>query len=205
MDRIGRMKERKRLVSLILLILSIPVTSSYLHTDPLLPIKRAGVRAAGYAMLRETDELRAKEIMPEEVREGDTVRVRYRGTLADGAVFDESPAGEPFEFTVGAGQTIAGFDAGVRGMKVGETRTVEIEADEAYGQRVEALVNTVAREGMRLGQEPEVGMNVVMQLPDGNQIPLTITEVTETHVTLDANHPLAGEKLIFEIELLEIN
>jgi peptidylprolyl isomerase len=143
--------------------------------------------------------------MREEVREGDTVRVRYRGTLADGAVFDESPAGEPLEFTVGAQQVIAGFDAGVRGMKVGETRTVEIESEEAYGQRVEALVNTVAREGMRLGQEPEVGMNVVMQLPDGNQIPLTITEVTETHVTLDANHPLAGEKLIFEIELLEIN
>jgi peptidylprolyl isomerase len=142
--------------------------------------------------------------MPEEVREGDTVRVRYRGTLTNGDVFDESPAGEPLEFTVGAQQVIAGFDEGVRGMKVGETRTVEIEAEDAYGERVEALVNTVAREGMRLEQEPEVGMNLLMQLPDGNQIPLAVTDVTETHVTLDANHPLASEKLTFEIELLEI-
>ncbi len=143
--------------------------------------------------------------MPEEVREGDTVRVRYRGRLASGEVFDESPAGEPFVFTVGTGQVIAGFDEGVRGMRVGETRAVEIGAEDAYGERVEALVNTIPREGMRLGQEPEVGMNVVMRLPDGNQIPLTVTAVTETHVTLDANHPLAGEKLTFEIELLAID
>ena len=98
----------------------------------------------------------------------------------------------------------AGFEQGVRGMAVGETRTVEIETDDAYGPRNDALVNTVAREGMRLEHEPEVGMSLLMQLPDGNQIPLTVTGVTDTHVTLDANHPLAGEKLIFEIELLEI-
>ncbi|MFN2598158.1 MAG: peptidylprolyl isomerase [Pyrinomonadaceae bacterium] len=143
--------------------------------------------------------------MPEEVREGDSVRVRYRGKLTSGDVFDESPEGEPLQFTVGAGQVIAGFDAGVRGMRVGDTRTVEIEADDAYGERVEQLVNTISRAGMNLPQEPEVGMSVLMQLPDGNQIPLTVTDVTETHVTLDANHPLAGEKLIFEIELLAID
>jgi peptidylprolyl isomerase len=142
--------------------------------------------------------------MPEKVKEGDTIRVRYTGRLANGDVFDESPEGEPLEFHVGANQVIAGFDEGVRGMELGERRTVEIEPDEAYGQRVDALVNTVAREGMRLEQEPEVGMSLLMQLPDGNQIPLTVTDVTETHVTLDANHPLAGKKLIFEIELMEI-
>lgn len=142
--------------------------------------------------------------MPEQVKDGDTVRVRYTGRLESGDVFDQSPEGEPLEFVVGAEQVIAGFDRGVRGMKVGESRTVEIEADEAYGPRVDALVNSVAREGMKLEGEPEVGMSLVMQLPEGNQIPLTITGVTETHVTLDANHPLAGEKLIFDIELLEI-
>jgi peptidylprolyl isomerase len=142
--------------------------------------------------------------MPEKVKDGDTVRVRYRGRLTNGDVFDESSEGEPLEFQVGAGQVIPGFDEGVRGMTTGETRTVEIETDDAYGARNDALVNTVAREGMRLEQEPEVGMSLLMQLPDGNQIPLTVTDVTATHVTLDANHPLAGEKLIFEIELLEI-
>lgn len=142
--------------------------------------------------------------MPEEVKDGDTVRVSYVGKLEDGAVFDRSAEGDPLEFQVGSGQVIPGFDEGVRGMRVGDRRTIEIAAEDAYGPRVAALVNSVAREGMRLDAEPTVGMNLVMQTPDGNQIPLTITEVTETHVTLDANHPLAGEKLIFDIELLEI-
>ncbi|MDT7604643.1 MAG: hypothetical protein QOF61_2640 [Acidobacteriota bacterium] len=141
--------------------------------------------------------------MPETVKEGDTIRVRYTGRLVGGEVFDESPEGEPLEFQVGAGQVIAGFDEGVRGMAVGERRTIEIESEDAYGARVDALVNTVAREGMRLEHEPEVGMSLLMKVPDG-EIPLTITAVTETHVTLDANHPLAGEKLTFEVELLEI-
>jgi peptidylprolyl isomerase len=141
--------------------------------------------------------------MPETVKDGDTIRVRYRGLLTNGEVFDESPEGEPLEFQVGTGQVIPGFDEGVRGMRVGERRTVVIESDDAYGPRVDALVNTIAREGMRLDQEPEVGMSLLMKVPDG-EIPLTVTEVTETHVTLDANHPLAGEKLTFEIDLLEI-
>ena len=143
-------------------------------------------------------------IMPETVGQGDTIRVRYKGLLTNGDVFDESPEGEPLEFQVGSGQVIAGFDEGVRGMRVGERRTVEIESEDAYGPRVEALTNKVAREGMRLDQAPEVGMSLLMKMPDGNDIPLSITEVTDTHVTLDANHPLAGERLIFEIELLEI-
>ena len=149
--------------------------------------------------------------MPEQVangdtqaKDGDTVRVHYKGRLENGDVFDSSEGGEPLEFQVGGGQVIAGFDAGVRGMTVGESRTVEIESDDAYGPRVEQLINQIGREGMNLESEPEVGMSLLMQLPDGNQIPLTITEVSDTHVTVDANHPLAGEKLIFDIELVEI-
>ena len=155
-------------------------------------------------MLPETSDSLRGAIMPERVKDGDTVRVHYRGRLENGDVFDESAGGDPLEFTVGAQQVIGGFDEGVRGMTVGESKTVEIEPDDAYGPRVEQLISTVAREGMNLEGEPEVGMSLVMNLPDGNQIPLTVTEVTETHVTLDANHPLAGERLLFDIELVEI-
>lgn len=142
--------------------------------------------------------------MPEQVKNGDTVRVHYKGRLESGDVFDSSEGRGPLEFRVGSNQMIAGFDEGVRGMSVGESRTVEIESDDAYGPRVEQLINRIAREGMNLEEAPEVGMTLMMQLPDGNQIPLTITEVTDTHITVDANHPLAGKKLIFDIELVEI-
>ena len=142
--------------------------------------------------------------MPEQVKNGDTVHVHYTGRLEDGQVFDTSEGGEPLEFEVGAGQVIPGFDEGVRGMETGDKKTVEIEADDAYGQRVDALVQSVARSGMNLDAEPHVGMNLIMQLPDGNQIPVAITDVTDTHVTLDANHPLAGQKLIFDIELVNL-
>ncbi len=141
--------------------------------------------------------------MSEQVKNGDTVRVHYTGRLKDGQVFDSSEGGEALEFEVGAGQVIPGFDEGVREMTIGETRRIEIESDDAYGERVEALVQSVAREGMNMEAEPEVGMNLIMQLPDGNQIPVAITEVTDTHVTLDANHPLAGEHLSFDVTLVE--
>ena len=140
--------------------------------------------------------------MPEQAKDGDTVRVHYRGRLENGDVFDESTGGEPLEFRLGAQQVIAGFDDGVRGMAVGERRTVEIEPDDAYGPRVEQLISKVARAGMNMEGEPEVGMSLLMNLPDGNQIPLTVTEVTDTHVTLDANHPLAGHDLTFDVELV---
>ena len=142
--------------------------------------------------------------MPEQAKNGDTVRVHYTGRLEGGEVFDSSTEGDPFEFEVGAGEVIVGFDDGVRGMQVGDRRTIKIEVDDAYGQRVEALTQTVPREGLRLETEPSVGMNVILQLPDGNEIPVAITEVTKDHVTLDANHPLAGRNLIFDIELIAL-
>ncbi len=144
-------------------------------------------------------------IMTEQAKNGDTVLVHYVGRLDDGQVFDSSRDndGEPLEFEVGAEQVIAGFDAGVRGMRVGETKRIEIEPDDAYGPRQEMLSQSVPRDGMNLSVEPQLGMILNMQLPDGNQIPVTITDVTDTQVTLDANHPLAGQRLTFEVELVE--
>jgi peptidylprolyl isomerase len=138
--------------------------------------------------------------MPEQAQKGDTVQVHYTGRLADGYVFDSSEGGEPLEFELGSGQVIKGFDDGVSGMNVGDKKQIEIEVADAYGERSENLVQTVSREGFNLDTEPQAGMNLVMQLPDGNQIPVAVTEVTEDSITLDANHPLAGQKLIFEVE-----
>jgi len=141
--------------------------------------------------------------MPEQAKNGDTVRVHYTGRLEDGSIFDSSADGEPLEFEVGSGQVITGFDQGVQGMNVGEKKTVEIEADEAYGQPNDALRQEVARESINLDVEPEVGQSLVLQLPDGNQIPVAIVEVTKDTITLDANHPLSGKKLIFDIERVQ--
>jgi peptidylprolyl isomerase len=138
--------------------------------------------------------------MPEQAQKGDTVQVHYTGRLTDGQVFDSSDGGDPLEFQVGAGEVIKGFDEGVEGMNVGDKKQIEIETDDAYGERIGGLVQTVSREGLNLDTEPRVGMNLVMQLPDGNQIPVAVTEVTEDSITLDANHPLAGQKLIFDVE-----
>jgi peptidylprolyl isomerase len=138
--------------------------------------------------------------MPEPAKNGDTVRVHYTGRLESGEVFDSSEGGEPLEFQLGSGQVIAGFDENVLGMNVGEKKTISIEPENAYGERIEALIGRVERSGLQLESEPEVGMGLALQLPEGQQIPVVITEVTEESVTFDANHPLAGQKLIFDIE-----
>jgi peptidylprolyl isomerase len=147
-----------------------------------------------------------ESIMPEQAKNGDTVRVHYTGRLETGETFDTSRDRGPYEFTVGAGETIAGFEEGVRGMSVGERKRVEIPADDAYGQHIPERVQAVDRAliTQSIGQEPEVGMALAMEVAPDQQIPVTITEVTDTHVTLDANHPLVGENLIFDIELVEI-
>jgi len=143
------------------------------------------------------------KVMAETAEAGDRVRVHYTGRLVNGDVFDTSEESEPLEFTVGAGEMIGGFDAGVRGMKVGDTRRIEIEPADAYGERIEQLVNQVPRDQFNLEAEPQVGMSLVLQLTDGNQIPVEITEVSADSITLDANHPLAGETLIFDVRLIE--
>jgi len=138
------------------------------------------------------------------VKVGDAVKVHYTGKFDDGQVFDSSQDGDALGFTVGAGQVIPGFDAALLGMQVGETKNVVIPADQAYGQRMEEYVQTIDRQQFNLsGVEPELGLAIEMQTPQGN-IPLVITELTETTVTLDANHPLAGEDLHFDLTLVEI-
>ncbi len=141
--------------------------------------------------------------MTEPAKNGDRVRVHYTGRLEDGQVFDSSREGEPLEFTVGAGEVIPGFDEAVRGLNVGDSKTVEIESDDAYGPRRDALVTQVSREAAQFPVEPQVGMHFGLPLQDGNQIEVVVTEVTDTHVTIDGNHPLAGQKLIFDVELVD--
>ena len=138
--------------------------------------------------------------MPEQAKKGDRVQVHYTGRLEDGEVFDTSEGGEPLEFEIGAGEVIKGFDDGVLGMNVGDDKQIDIESGNAYGERLEALVQKIPRDELNLDTEPQVGMSLVMQLPDGNQIPVAITEVTPDSITLDANHPLAGQKLIFDVK-----
>lgn len=142
--------------------------------------------------------------MPEQAKKGDTARVHYTGRLESGEVFDSSEGGEPLEFELGSGQVIQGFDEGVSGMVVGDEKTIEIDAADAYGQHVDQLVQSIPRQGINLDREPEVGMRLGLQLPDGNEIPVTITEVTPDSITIDANHPLAGQKLIFDLKLVEL-
>ncbi len=137
-------------------------------------------------------------------KNGDIVRVHYTGTLSDGTVFDSSAGKEPLEFTMGKEQMIPGFEKAVFGMKVGEKKTVTIRSDEAYGPRQEDMVFEVGRDRLAPDVDPKVGDQLVMQSMDGNVFPVTILEVTETTVKLDANHRLAGKDLTFEIELVKI-
>ncbi|MFN0084091.1 MAG: peptidylprolyl isomerase [Blastocatellia bacterium] len=138
------------------------------------------------------------------VKNGDTVKVHYTGTLDDGQMFDTSEGADPLVFTVGAGQVIPGFDQALVGMEIGETKKVVIPPAQAYGERQEDLIQTLSREQFNLnGVEPELGMGIEMHTPDGS-IPLVIAEMTEATVTLDANHPLAGEELHFALTLVEI-
>ncbi|MGK0407708.1 MAG: FKBP-type peptidyl-prolyl cis-trans isomerase SlpA [Roseivirga sp.] len=138
------------------------------------------------------------------VKEKDTVRVHYTGKLADGEIFDDSKGREPIEFTLGAGQVIPGFESAVLNMAVSDTKTVNIPAAEAYGEQRPELVQSVPISELPEEIKPEVGMQLVSQAPDGQEIPLIITEVHADTITVDANSPLAGKDLTFDLELVEI-
>lgn len=140
-----------------------------------------------------------------EVKNGDSVRIHYTGTLTDGSVFDSSEGREPLEFTVGTGQVIKGMDAGLPGMKVGDKKRLEIPAVDAYGPLNPEARQAIPREGIPDEIPLEVGIQLQMQSPEGHVLPVTVVEVTEAAVTLDANHPLAGKDLNFDIELVSIN
>lgn len=131
--------------------------------------------------------------------QGTVVRVHYRGTLKDGTEFDSSKGRDPIEFTLGEGQVIEGFEAAVTEMQPGETRTVTIPADEAYGPRYDEAVQSVPREVF--SDEPETGAVVMLMAPDGSELQAVVAEVLDGEVMLDFNHPLAGEELTFELEL----
>jgi peptidylprolyl isomerase len=137
-------------------------------------------------------------------KDGDTVKVHYTGTLKNGEVFDTSEEKEPLEFTLGEGQLIPGFEKAVVGMDVGDSTKVDIPTDEAYGEAREDLVINVPKDQLPEGVTPEVGMQLQVNQPNGQPVPVRITKVGDTDLILDANHPLAGEDLTFDIELVEV-
>ena len=139
-----------------------------------------------------------------QAKSGDTVKIHYRGTLDDGTEFDSSSGREPLEFQLGGGQVIPGFDKAVDGMTVGDKKSVRIEADDAYGQRHDQLIQQVDRSALPPEMNPEVGMALQSNSPDGQVMVFHITEVTDNNITVDANHPLAGFALSFDIELVAI-
>lgn len=135
---------------------------------------------------------------------GDTVKVHYTGKLDDGTVFDSSTDRDPLEFTIGEGLVIPGFERAVIGMNPGDSRTELIPNEQAYGPHLEEMVVVVDRQQMPAEIEPSVGQQLEVQQPSGQVIPVVITELSDEAVTLDANHPLAGENLTFDIQLVEI-
>ncbi|SJZ44323.1 FKBP-type peptidyl-prolyl cis-trans isomerase [Sediminibacterium ginsengisoli] len=141
----------------------------------------------------------------QQVKKGDTVKVHYHGKLEDGSTFDSSAGREPLEFEVGGGMVIPGFDNGVTGMAIGEKKTIHIPADEAYGPKQDELIMEFPKDRFPQDMTPEVGMQLAMNNGAGQQLPVTITEVKEDVVVLDANHPLAGKDLIFDLELVAID
>ena len=138
-------------------------------------------------------------------KSGDTVRVHYTGKLEDGTQFDSSAGGDPLEFSLGEGNVIPGFENAVEGMEIGESKSVTIEAEQAYGPRHEQLVQDVPREQLPNDMQPAVGMQLQAQGEDGRTMRLVVTAVEDEAITVDGNHPLAGQSLNFDIELVSIN
>lgn len=135
---------------------------------------------------------------------GQKVAVHYTGKLDDGTTFDSSKGREPLEFTVGAGQLIPGFDEAVEGMAEGETKTVTVPPEKAYGEAREDLFLSIDRENLPDDMEPEIGMQLQVQPPGGEATVVRISEVNEDDIVVDANHPLSGKQLTFEIQLVSV-
>ncbi len=139
-----------------------------------------------------------------QVKIGDKIKVHYHGKLTNGETFDSSAGREPLEFEVGSGMVIKGFDDGVTGMVAGDKKTINIPFDEAYGPRNPEMVIEMPKDKFPKGVDIEVGMSLAMSDPEGHQFEVIIVEIKEDVVMLDANHPLAGQDLVFDLELVEI-
>lgn len=134
----------------------------------------------------------------------DKVKVHYTGKLTSGEIFDSSEGRAPLEFTVGGGQMIKGFDEAVNGMEVNEEKTVTIPSKEAYGEKKDELIQEIPRDQLPEDMQPEVGQKLVATNDLGHQTQVSVTGVSKTAITIDANHELAGKDLVFDIQLVEI-
>ena len=137
-------------------------------------------------------------------KKGDTVKVHYQGKLTSGETFDSSSGREPLQFEVGSGSVIKGFDDGVTGMEVGQKKTINIPVDDAYGPRSDDMLIEFPKDRFPQNVEITHGMQLMMSNESGQNIPVVVSEIKGSTVILDANHPLAGEDLVFDIELVEI-
>ncbi len=138
------------------------------------------------------------------VKEGDTVKVHYTGKLGDGTVFDTSAEREPLEFKVGAGMVIPGFEQAVLGLQPGESTDTTISPENAYGPRNDELVTNVNKEQLPEDMEVAIGQQLQVSMQNGQTAVVMVTDVTESFITIDANHPLAGQELTFSIEVVEV-
>ncbi|MCK0132520.1 peptidylprolyl isomerase [Flavobacteriaceae bacterium F08102] len=138
------------------------------------------------------------------VKENTTVKVNYTGKLVDGQVFDSSEGREPLEVTLGQGQLIPGFEKGLINMKLNEKKTITIAKEDAYGDVIEDLKHEVNKSELPQDMTPEVGMGLVSTTPDGREMNLRVIEVKDETIIIDANHPLAGQDLVFDLEVVEI-
>ena len=139
-----------------------------------------------------------------QAKPGTTVSIHYTGTLDDGTTFDSSEGRDPLTFKLGEGEIIPGLENALSGMSVGEKKTVKIPSDEAYGPHRPEAIQQVPRESVPEHIPLDLGTQLQVQTPDGRALPVVVTEVTEQQVTLDANHPLAGKDLTFDVELVEV-
>lgn len=140
-----------------------------------------------------------------QAKEGDEVQVHYTGKLEDGTVFDTSEDGDPLSFTIGENRVIPGFEDAVTGMEPGDSKTTEVDPEQAYGEHREDMVMEMERDQIPDEVDPEVGQQLQLRLENGQTVPVLITALGEDTVTIDANHPLAGRKLIFDIELVDVS
>jgi len=138
------------------------------------------------------------------VKDGSTVKVHYTGKLTDGTVFDSSEGREPLAFTVGAGTMIPGFEKGVMGMEQDEEKTINIQPEEAYGERRDDMIAEVPKTQLPDDLKVEQGMDLMSQTPDGQQMVVKVTEIKDESIVVDANHALAGQELVFDLKVVEV-